>query len=170
MAPDDLVAVPRSCAPMRSLLIAALALVPALTTLAEAQLYRWTDERGQTHMTDDPNRVPPGMRREKIPFTFPEPWRLPPIAAGTSIRRLTTAYSILWKDEPALDRAVVLMRAGVVAAEHYVPLIACMTPRTPDLMIRRADMREPLEIRGPWGIALHVMFDTGPQPANVTEA
>jgi hypothetical protein len=30
-------------------------------------LYRWTDEQGQTHMTDDPNQVPEGHRPKPPP-------------------------------------------------------------------------------------------------------
>ena len=40
---------------------------------AEAQLYRWTDESGQVHVTDDLNQVPPAQRERLRQQSAPPP-------------------------------------------------------------------------------------------------
>ena len=62
---------------------------------AGAQLYRWTDEAGQTHITDDPNQVPQ-LRRPRPPP--PEP-RTDARAAVDALRSLAS----LVQGDPALD-------------------------------------------------------------------
>ena len=60
-----------------------------------AQVYRWTDESGQTHITDDPNQVP-DSRRPKPPPPAPR------TAARVAVEALRSLDSLV-RDDPALD-------------------------------------------------------------------
>jgi len=62
---------------------------------ARAQIYRWTDESGQTHITDDPNQVPESRRPQPAPA---EP-RTTARAAVDALRSLAS----LVRDDPPLD-------------------------------------------------------------------
>jgi hypothetical protein len=49
--------------------------VLALPLDASAQAYRWQDENGQVHLTDDPSDVPPRFRKQIETLALPEPTR-----------------------------------------------------------------------------------------------
>jgi hypothetical protein len=51
-----------------------LAACSVLTAVdARAQAYRWTDEHGQVHFTDDPSDIPPRFRKQLEAIPLPEP-------------------------------------------------------------------------------------------------
>ncbi len=61
--------------------ILALALVAAGPTWATAQIYRWTDDRGELHLTEGPDSVP--LRFRSGAAVLGQPGPAPPAAAGT---------------------------------------------------------------------------------------
>jgi hypothetical protein len=62
-------------------LVAALALLLALTPSVSAQLYQWTDNQGQTHFGQGPDSVPPRFRDRARIVGNVDP---PPIPSGPS--------------------------------------------------------------------------------------
>ncbi len=123
------------------LLLLASALGAALP--AAAQLHVWVDERGVTHVTDDPERLPPGSRG--APAGDPEqlatlwhdgiagpPVGTPPGASGTeedrSVRALRAAVDDLRRGETARAAAAlreVLRRdPGRAEAHWYLALLS----------------------------------------------
>ena len=60
--------------------ILALTLVAAAPTWAAAQIYRWTDDRGELHITEGPDSVP--LRFRSSAAVLGHPASAPPAAAG----------------------------------------------------------------------------------------
>jgi hypothetical protein len=70
---------------MRQTLMAGLIMIGALwgVSVSDAQmLYRWTDDAGQVHVTDDPNSIPPDKRGSVPGMRAPKP-SPPPAASAT---------------------------------------------------------------------------------------
>jgi clan AA aspartic protease (TIGR02281 family) len=65
-------------------LVAAIAIAAAVATPAPAmaQSYRWTDERGAPHYTDDPSTIPPAYRETQRIVGEPDRRRPPPVEEG----------------------------------------------------------------------------------------
>jgi hypothetical protein len=92
-----------------------LALVPALllggASTLHAQAYRWQDEEGRIHFTDDPGAVPARFRTQVEQLELPEPAGGAPqstsatagAADGTNAQ-VAEALGQLWPDVPAAKR------------------------------------------------------------------
>lgn len=74
-------------------LIAVAVIMPIWVSLAQADTYRWLDDKGVVHFTDDPDRIPPRYlkRVQEIPAdpssirqdNAPMPLTAPPSQAGS---------------------------------------------------------------------------------------
>jgi len=138
---------------LRRLLLVAIALGAGLGPIAAGAqpvepprrpLYRWTDESGGTHITDDPNQVPDAQRPTSPP---PQPGN-PARAAIESLRSLAALVAA----EPPLDgyaEAVAQARRVVDQARSVLPG-AALRAALGDAM---RCYREAAEL---WGNQLHV--------------
>jgi hypothetical protein len=138
-----------------------LALLAPLAAAAELRV--WVDERGQTHVTDDPARVPPGARAADAVEDLRALWddgvlgpalRTPPGASGSEedrvVRALRTAVDDLRRGETArADAALrdVLRRDPARAEAHFV--LALLDGRRGRLDSAESHLRAFLASAGP---------------------
>jgi hypothetical protein len=99
-------------------LIVALVVLAALVVLpgaAVAQMYRWVDEQGEVHVTDDPNGIPKQQRprgaQMTSPTTTPGP-SMPPGSVGSGRR-----------DAPGSGGVALWLRTGGFRGEQEPVLI-----------------------------------------------
>ena len=109
---------------MRGFTIAALACLAtcSLTAGARAELYQWTDEHGQVHVTDDGAKVPTGQS-----ITL-EPQRQRTPATGAAARPTVTSALVVERVQPSVqaERVHVL---PFQRASHEISLDATLADR-----------------------------------------
>jgi hypothetical protein len=119
----------------------------ALPLDASAQAYRWQDENGQVHLTDDPSDVPPRFRKQIETLELPEPTR--PAAPPAEVSWLEMLFGPSSDPAPsavprsggtfheAMDEAVRVQWPDLPASKHD-QIVALIVDRLPFLLLALA--------------------------------
>ena len=100
-------------------LVPALLILAALPSPAIAETYRWVDQQGEVHVTDDPNRIPPQFRPRVDPPRVEPPPPAAPVAPSPPPRSADPAR----RDAPGRQKVTLWLRTGGLRGEREPILI-----------------------------------------------